>query len=199
MALEVLSPQGYRREADLVGGQSSRIADISKARLPWEVGEKSRPKKRLYYELILGTINLGPAVEALLKLYSDSRPDAPRVTRRSAIASIVLDKEGRPLDEETSFAISSFAWGVPIAMQGDLKLLAEWPSEEQRLIKSFRKNLFTRDKNGELLPLTKLSISDLYSGLVSALNLNGHDISPPHFLFDSILSTRRKFRLNRVC
>lgn len=71
-ALEVLAPQGFRREIDLVGGDKYRIAYIDRE-LPWENGERSRPKKRLFYELILGTINLGPAVEALLKLYSDSR------------------------------------------------------------------------------------------------------------------------------
>lgn len=55
-ALEVLSPQGYRRETDLVAGDRSRIARLENGPLPWEIGEKSRPKKRLYYELILGAM-----------------------------------------------------------------------------------------------------------------------------------------------
>ncbi len=180
-ALEVLSPQGYRRETDLTGGDRSRIASLDNSALPWEAGEKSRPKKRLYYELILGTINLGPAVEALLKLYSDNRPDAPRISRRSPIASILLDKEGRPLEEDTSFAISSFAWGVPIALKGDLKLLAQWPTEERRIVRAFRGKLIQRDNDGEVYPLTKSSIDNLYTLLVDALHLTGHDISPPHF------------------
>lgn len=180
-ALEVLSPQGYKREEDLTGGKRSRIASLENSVLPWKAGERSLPKKRLYYELILGTINLGPAVEALLKLYSDSRPDAPSLKRRSPIASILLDKEGRPLEEATSFAISSFAWGVPIALQGDLKLLAQWPVEERSLVKSFREKLIQRDEKGEVRPLTKASINSLYTMLVSSLHLNGHDISAPHF------------------
>lgn len=105
----------------------------------------------MFYELILGTINLGPAVEALLKLYSDNRPDAPSVSRRSPIASILLDKDGRPLEEDTSFAISSFAWGVPIALEGDLKLLADWPAKERELIKAFHDQLIKRGSGDMLL------------------------------------------------
>jgi hypothetical protein len=115
-ALEVLSPQGYKREADLAAGDNSKIARFDEKDLPWNLGEKSRPKKRLYYELILGAVALAPAVEELLKLYSDDRPDKPSMKGFCPIASIVLDKEGRPLEEDNSVAISSFAWGVPIEL-----------------------------------------------------------------------------------
>ncbi|NOR61566.1 MAG: hypothetical protein GQ535_03605 [Rhodobacteraceae bacterium] len=179
-ALEVLAPQGYRREIDLVGGDKYRIAYLDRG-LPWENGEKSRPNKRLYYELILGTINLGPAVEALLKLYSDSRPDAPSSNRHSPIASILLDKNGCPLDEASSFAISSFAWGVPIALQGDLSLLADWTQREHGLIKAFKERLIKKDRNGDILPLKKSHVKAMFEHLVGALQLEGHDISPPHF------------------
>lgn len=179
-ALEVLAPQGFRREIDLVGGDKYRIAYIDRE-LPWEKGERSRPKKRLYYELILGTINLGPAVEALLTLYSDSRPDAPSSNRHSPIASILLDKNGCPLDEDNSFAISSFAWGVPIALQGDLSLLADWTQQERGLIKAFKERLIKKDRNGDILPLTKLHVKAMFEYLVGALQLEGQDISPPHF------------------
>lgn len=133
-ALEVLSPQGFKRESDLTAGDNSRIARFDERDLPWNLGEKSRPKKRLYYELILGAVALAPAVEELLKLYSDDRPDKPSMKGFCPIASILLDKEGRPLEEETSAAISSFAWGVPIALQGDLRSLADWPQQERQLI-----------------------------------------------------------------
>ena len=180
-ALEVLAPQGFRRESDLVGSDHARIAKLDNGQLPWQRGEKSRPKKRLYYELLLGTINLGPAVEELLKVYADKRPDIPRVTRRSALASIMLDKEGRPLDEDTTFAISSFAWGVPIALQGDLRKLADWTMAERRLKKILGEQLVQRDEDGEILPLENSHITQLYSLLVRELNLANLDISPPSF------------------
>ncbi|WP_171168116.1 DEAD/DEAH box helicase [Ruegeria sp. HKCCA0370] len=180
-ALEVLSPQGYKREADLAAGDTSRIARFDERDLPWELGERSRPKKRLYYELILGAIALAPAVEELLKLYSDNRPDKPSMKGFCPIASVLLDKEGRPLEEDTSAAISSFAWGVPIALQGDLKALADWPHQEKQLMGEFKKRLIRRDRNDDVIPLSKKHIAELFDHLVQALNLAGHEIKAPYF------------------
>jgi len=177
----VLSPQSFRRETDLVAGDRSRIARFDDKELPWLKGERSRPKKRLYYELILGSIALGPAVERLLKIYSDQRPDRPSMKGFSPIASILLDKEGRPLEDEASAAISSFAWGVPIALLGDLRRLAEWPSEEKSLMAAFHKKLIRRDQDGDVLPLTKQHIADLFDHVVSALRLHEQEIKQPYF------------------
>ncbi len=180
-ALEVLSPQGFRRETDLTSGDRNRIARLDNDALPWERGEIPPPRKRLFYELILGTMELGPAVKKLLKLYSDNRPDEPRTSNKVPLASVLLDKEGRPLEEDTSFAISSFAWGVPIALKGNLKFLAQWPAQERGLLKAMRERLIRRDDNGDVIPLTKASINSLYSFLVQRLELQGHDTTPPYF------------------
>lgn len=180
-ALEVLSPQAYQREADLAAGETSRIAHFDEQGLPWERGERSRPKKRLFYELILGAIALAPAFKALLKLYADCRPDAPKMQGYSPLASVLLDKDGRPLDDHGSFAISSFAWGVPVALQGDLKALADWPHHEYHLCENFSKNLIKKDRDGESLPLTKAHIANLYEFLVGMLNLSGHTLREPYF------------------
>ena len=180
-ALEVLSPQGYKREADLAAGDKSKIARFDERDLPWELGERSRPKKRLYYELVLGAVALAPAVEELLKLYSDDRPDKPSMKGFCPIASILLDKEGRPLEEDTSVAISSFAWGVPIALKGGLKSLADWPQQEKHLLAAFRKRLIKRDRNDEVIPLAKKNITELFDHLVAALSLEGHEIKAPYF------------------
>lgn len=124
IALEVLSPQGYRREADSTGGDISRIWSLDDEELPWTKGS-SGSGKRVCYELILGTINLGPTFEALLGVYGDNRPDMPVENRRSPLASILLELEGRPSEEDASIAISSFAWGASIALRGDLRELAQ--------------------------------------------------------------------------
>ena len=181
-ALEVLSPQGYRREADLVAGEISRIARFDEGGLPWERGERSRPKKRLYYELILGAIALAPAFEALLKLYADRRPDTPSMQGYSPLASILLDKDGRPLEDDVSFAVSSFAWGVPVALQGDLQSLADWPQRERHLRENLSKRLIKKDRDGAVTHLTKAHIASLYEYLVGALNLSGHTLREPYFV-----------------
>lgn len=180
-ALEVLSPQGFRRPADLVGGDHRRVATLKDGGLPWELGEKSQPGKRLYYELILGTIDLGPAVEALLRVYADNRPDAPSSNRKAALASVLLDKNGVPLDDESTYAVSSFAWGVPIALQGGLARLGDWTRAEEGINRRFSEQLLKRDRNGDLAPLDGAHIRLLYSWLVAALSLDGLSIAPPAF------------------
>ncbi|WP_158963688.1 AAA domain-containing protein [Chachezhania sediminis] len=180
-ALEVLSPQGYRRETDLVAGDRSRIARFEDAELPWKAGERSRPKKRLYYELMLGAVALGPAVESLLKVYADKRPDKPSMRGYCPVASILLDKEGRPLEEENSLAISSFAWGAPIALKGDLKALAEWPCHERSLKEALRKILIRRGRQDEVLPLTKKHIDELFAFLVDVMGLAALEVKSPYF------------------
>mgnify|MGYP003648484402 FL=1 len=180
-ALEVLSPQSFRRETDLAAGEKSRIARFDNEPLPWTTGEKSRPNKRLYYELILGVLAVNPAVEGLLKIYSDNRPEMPSMSGYSPIATVLLDKVGRPLEDEMSFAISSFAWGVPVAAQGDLKKLADWPNQEKALMASFRRLLVRRDHNEEIIALTKERITELYANLVSSLGLEKQEKRAPYF------------------
>ncbi|MEM8636948.1 MAG: hypothetical protein AAGF33_18430, partial [Pseudomonadota bacterium] len=180
-ALEVLSPQGYRREIDLVAGDQRKIARFQDADLPWKEGERSLPRRRLYYELILGAVALSPAVEALLKLYADNRPDMPSIKGYSPVASILLDKQGRPLEEDSSFAISSFAWGVPVALKGDLKTLAEWPYHEKGPKNAFKKILHKRDRQDQVLPLTKKHINELFSFLVGVMELGTLEVKPPYF------------------
>lgn len=181
MALEVLSPQAYRREADLVAGQKSRIAYLNSSTLPWERGEGSRPQKKLYYELILGSIKMDPAVDQLLRVYADPNPNPSRASGYCPIASIILDKQGRPVPDYTGATIASFAWGLPVALRGDLTPLSEWPAKERELLGWFRKSLVQYNDSGEIVPLTRVRISALFQALVTKLELTGHEIEPPSF------------------
>ena len=180
-ALEVLSPLSFKRESDLVAGDKKKIARLDEAELPWERGEKSRPKKRLFYELILGAVALAPAVESLISTYADNRPDKPSMRGFSPVASILLDKEGRPLDEDSSFAISSFAWGVPVALKGDLAALADWTHVEAGLKAALKDRLIKRNRDGEFLPLDPAHINKLFCFLVNALELEHLEVKPPYF------------------
>lgn len=180
-ALEVLSPSSFRRETDLVGADKSLLAKFGKDGVPWEPEEKSRPGKRLFYEVYIGTIEMGPAVEALLSVYADKRAEKPSVKGASAIATVIVDKNGRPLEEETSATISSFAWGVPVALQGDLKRLADWTQQHGALLKEFRQQLILRDKDDQIVPLTRRHIERLYDFLVGKLNLQQLETNRPYF------------------
>lgn len=180
-ALEVLSPSSFRRETDLVGADKSLLAKFSKDGVPWETEEKSRPNKRLFYEVYIGTIEMAPAVEALLNVYADKRAEKPSLRGASPIATVIVNKEGQPLEEETSATISSFAWGVPVALQGDLKRLADWPQQHGALLKEFRLQLILRDKDDKVVPLTRRHIERLYDFLVGKLNLQNLETKRPYF------------------
>lgn len=180
-ALEVLSPQGFKKETDLVGEDRSAIANFEREPLPWESGHKSRPKKVLYYELYLGVMPMEPAVDALLRVYADKRVERPSMKGYSPLASVILDKDGRPLEEDGSAALSSFAWGVPVALQGDLAKLADWPAKEKELAAAFRNRLIRRDQEGDIEPLTKRRIHEIYEFLIGALHLTRLETLPPYF------------------
>lgn len=76
-ALEVLSPPTFVRPEALAGGDRRNIAQFDRG-LPWERGDKAKPGTRVYYQIVLGTIDLPKAVERLTRVFSDSRAERPR-------------------------------------------------------------------------------------------------------------------------
>lgn len=183
-ALEVLSPQSFLRPEDLAGGDRTRIALLDNT-LPWENGgQKSRPEYRLYYQIVLGTIQMEPAITQLLTVYTDKRNERPPARGESILATIVVDREGRPAESE-AVAISSFAWGVPIALKGNLKALGYWPSVEPSLIEELDKQIRHQDEDGNALPLSRHDIEQAYEWLIALLDLPEDMVKSPHFAVKS--------------
>ena len=174
-ALEVLTPQAYRPpEKDL-------IASLKNTTLPWEgQGERSRPNHRLYYEIALGTIELGKAVAALLDLYADKRLERPLAKGMSLLATVIVDHAGK-LVGDNPIAISSFGWGVPKALKGDLSALSEWTNAESDLIRGLDKILRRLDKDGNQLPLDRFVLNTGYTYIVDTLGLPHDWVNSPSF------------------
>jgi len=181
IALEALSPHSYERESDLAVRDKSLVARFDTTDLPWEKGESPPQQKRLYFEVILGAIPLGPAMDSLLEIYADNRPDKPSMKGYCPVASILVDQNGRPLEERPGIAFTSFAWGLPIALQGDLRRLGDWPENEKGLITAFRQKLVRRNSDNELLPLTRYQIDELFQHAIDELDLSDHELISPYF------------------
>jgi hypothetical protein len=159
IALEVLSPQTYRKPSDMLvaDGDERRVARFEKTRqLPWaSEGEKWRPKRRLFYQIVLGAIRMEEATKALFQAFVGTHGDRQPAQGFAPIATITIDKTGRPSDEP-AVAISSFAWGLPFALQRGLHALNAWPEAywEEREIG----RLFLRDAEALMVPLRNLYV-----------------------------------------
>jgi hypothetical protein len=189
-ALEVLSPPAYVRPEDLAGGDRTRVATLSGSALPWERGERSRPNQRLYYQVVLGSAKMEPAVERLIERYGDTRPEKPGARGKAVLAVVVVDRQGR-LIESPAVGISSFGWGVISALNGALADLAQWPEVEPRLVERIEKLLLgvvTGDEDEEELrhrPLARASLFAAYQALIQELGLPQEWIEPPEFAIRS--------------
>ena len=166
-ALEVLSPQTFVQPHELAPGRDrSAVALLDRGHLPWERGgERSRPQKRLYYQVVLGSIDMEQAVRQMLSVFTDTRAERPPARGRAALAVVILDSAGRPVGPPATH-LSSFGWGLPYALSGDLTQLATWTAAEQPLLEGLEKQLRRTDDNGELLPLSCADLDRAYAWLV---------------------------------
>jgi hypothetical protein len=181
IALEVLSPQTYRRPEDLASGSRARVAQLSGPTLPWERGERSRPGQRLYYQVVLGSIKMEPAVALLLERYGDTRPEMPSARgTKAALAIVVVNSQGH-LVKSPAIGISSFGWGVIAALKGELADLARWSDVESKLVEQIENSL-ARSSRGEEeqdRPLTAAALFHAYEELVDELGIPDDWIEPP--------------------
>ena len=169
-ALEVLSPQSFRRPQDLAAGGNPSLVAFFDHELPWEgTRYKAKPKTHLYYQVILGTISLEKASSKLLDLYGDSRIEKPAAKGEAILAVAVVDKNGM-LVQSPAVALSSFSWGIPQALTGKLDL-NQWARSKPRLVDTLEKILRRSDPAGKEQPLSGTGLSDAYNHLVSSLEL----------------------------
>ncbi|WP_051328527.1 DEAD/DEAH box helicase [Geminicoccus roseus] len=148
--------------------------------LPWELKEKARPNTQLFYQVILGAVRMDDATEQLLTAFHDE--DVERITASgfAPIGILTLDRDGRPVEPD-AVAISSFAWGLPIALNRNLAALGRWPEAEAELIELVDKSVRRTGGDGRLLPLDRSMIDQVYQHLVQALALPPDLVAPPAF------------------
>ncbi|WP_337185546.1 ATP-binding protein [Phenylobacterium sp.] len=178
--LEVLSPATFRRPADLAGGDLRRVARFERG-LPWAQGDaKGPPGARLYFQVVLGSIEMRPAIDQLLERFSDARPERPQARGETPLAVIIVDRDGRPVPEECA-VVSSFGWGLPLALADDPALLSQWQDEENRIEGALHDRLCREGRDGRVVPLDEAAILSAYDWLVAEFGLDRAMLKPPSF------------------
>ncbi len=185
-ALEVLSPQTYRREGDLASGPGN-IIPISNGRLPWDNGPApSKSNFKVYFHIVLGTIAAGPVYEALVDRFKDSRIERPSVTGNIVLASILVDKNGVPAGD-APVSLSAFGWGFPLALRSSLKDLAGWTRQEQQLVEGLTKQLPRTEEDNKPAPVSMDDLNAAFEWLVATLGLPRAQVTGPSFLVRTYL------------
>ncbi|WP_284876673.1 ATP-binding protein [Brevundimonas sp. MEB006b] len=179
-ALEALSPQTYKRPYDLKVGQYGSVAELGSGPLPWERGEKSRPKHQLYYQIMLGAIPMEKATADLVKAFGSDEELRTRAREKAAIGAVLVDRNG-VLVEDNGIAVSSFGWALPLTIQLKLEALGSWPSLEPKIIQALDEILRRTDKAGKPLPVDREAIARAHAYLVERFALADHLVEPPSF------------------
>lgn len=177
--LEALSPQSYKKPDDLIIGGGS-VAWLRDGREPWLKGEKSQPKKNLYYLVYLGAIDLESAVQKLLSIFQDDRVERPSADGLAALGVVLLDKNGIPIPD-TGLSISSFGWAYARTLKGKLGDLKAWDLAEKVLIEGLEKLIYRTDSNGRSLPFSLQVARDVFQWIAKNCEIPAEDLREPAF------------------
>jgi hypothetical protein len=181
VALEVLEPTTFDEESpgDLVASEEKLVRTVREnVPLPWENGgEKASKDNVIFYHIIIGSIDFAESVQKLEAKYGDKIQERKEASGRVAMASLVLDQEGRPSGDGPGVSISSFAWALPKALEGDLEALANWPVQHEPLEKKFSDIFRKTDEEMKFLPVTKEQLAEAYEYLISALDLEQDNLA----------------------
>ncbi len=124
------------------------------------------------------------AVGALLAAYTDTRAERPAASGEAVLATIMVDREGKLVDADP-IAISSFGWGIPVALSGNLGDLKRWPEVERTLLEGLLAKLSRQDKDGNPLPLTREVMATGHQWLTQRIGLGAEFAKPPSIVLRS--------------
>jgi hypothetical protein len=153
---------------------------LSNGRLPWDIGEQSRPNYQLYYQIPLGSISMEAATEELIKAFGEDDERSRRIREKAAIGAVLVNRNGIPV-EENSIAVSSFAWGLPLALKLRLGDLGGWPSVEAEIIRKLEAVLRQVDADGDPVPLDLPTIDKAHRLLLAYFGIPDQLVEAPTF------------------
>ena len=148
------------------------IYNLDKDVLPWldKTNPKALPQSRIFYHIVLGVIDYGKVIDALLQVYGDSNPNQKIPQSMALAATAIVDSKGI-LIENSPITISSFAWGIEKALHGDLNNLETWGKEQIAIVSTFEEHLKQLDENGNPMPVNSNMIFSAKQWLFKKLNI----------------------------
>lgn len=180
-ALEALSPATYNAPHDLVYGDRNRVVRFEDGPLPWTTSTQPPPGKQLFYSVVLGSMLMDPATEALIKVFGDDEARIRSSKKRAVAAEVLLDKDGVVLAEK-AITVSSFPWALPLALQLRLKDLGDWPAVEEELQHGLDAIVHRVDTDGKPIPLDISTMERAYQWLVEKCQIPDGLIERPTFV-----------------
>ncbi len=182
-ALEVLSPQTFKKPKDIILGNFQVIPLLPYKGLPWEMGiKRDSAEDDLFYQILLGSLDMQPINELLLKKFGNEFGERFQSKQKAALAFITVNAQGR-IGEEKNIAISSFAWGYPQVLKGNLLELSEWSVAESKLKSALFDMFSDGDEKGEKNVVTRDRLTHCLNYLVEKLELVKEHFDPSiHFI-----------------
>lgn len=183
IALEALQPSTFKKTEELAANQDRKLVfPLNDKPLPWTDGiSRGRKNYRLFYHVILGTIDFQKSIEKLLQVYSDKREERPVGKGEAVIASFIVDSQGIFVDTPGSVALSSFAWGLNLALESSLKELDLWDSVQEAAVLKLKEILSPHDTDGNPVPVGKSHIETAYDFLVGSFKIPNDVLKKPYF------------------
>lgn len=183
IALEALQPSTFKKPEELAANQDRKLVfPLNDKPLAWMDGSSiGRKNYRLFYHVILGTIDFQKSIEKLLQVYSDKREERPSGRGEAVIASFIVDSQGIFVDTPGSIALSSFAWGLNLALESSLKELDLWESVQEAAALKLKEILNPHDKDGNPIPVGKSHIEAAYDFLIDLFKIPRDVLKKPYF------------------
>ncbi|MFC4236244.1 DEAD/DEAH box helicase [Thalassospira xianhensis] len=205
IALEVLSPTlPFEKPKELTDRKPHDVFPLNNGPLPWE-GKVDKCSQRqhcrqgecaqaaddefsngcvdnvVFFEIVLGSIPLAPATRQIIDVYGPSASDAKLNigSKKSVIATAVVNEHGHIVD----VGVSSFAWGLPMALDHKLGVLSEWTSAEENIKLKLKEIFRGSNEEGDEKPVTRKVIKAAFEWMLDQCSLRdrGLNILEPSF------------------
>ncbi|RYE05738.1 MAG: hypothetical protein EOP33_00495 [Rickettsiaceae bacterium] len=174
VALEVLSPHAYKKIEDLAYNRDITLITVineENKKFPWQNQQKPFQKGlKIFYQVIIGTINFNNAILTLIEKYQDKDFEFPTSESECIVASVTVDEHGLIVGND-SIVVSSFGWAIYQALNDKLICTKDWLVAEASIIKSLITILYNVDEKGLAIPLNIEIINKAYDFLKSALKI----------------------------